>query len=423
MKILIITDTFPPESVGGAGQVAFDMAKGFSEIGHRVIILTTSRTQNTDEISPEGYKIIRIKFNYKIKFLRSYLSVYNPFLHRKVVNIVKKENPDVVHCHNLHEFFSFAAINWVKCTGAPVFLTAHDVMSFSYTRLDHNAGKQGAGGDYQVSLALLFNQAGKSFNPFRNPLIKRFINRNVNKVFAVSDALKTALKQNGIARVQTLHNGINVSGFACDSDELGSFRSRYNLGDKKVIFFGGRAMIDKGTLVLLDAFREVIAKNSDTCLVMAMEENQHTRYIRSISADLVEKKLLVLPGLLFGKELISMFCSSDVVVVPSIYFDPAPLMVMQAMASRKPVVGTCFGGTPEILKNGETGIVVDPFQVSDLAKALLLILTNPDRAVRMGEAGFKRLTSFFSLDRQLSETLREYQDALLSGKQFRDNIT
>lgn len=92
MKILYLTDEFPPESYGGAGIVACDFAKAVARKGHKVFIITTTRNRSLEEESvSEGLKIFRLYSRYPI-FLRHYISVYNPFLNFFLSNKIRSSS-------------------------------------------------------------------------------------------------------------------------------------------------------------------------------------------------------------------------------------------------------------------------------------------------------------------------------------------
>ena len=76
-------------------------------------------------------------------------------------------------------------------------------------------------------------------------------------------------------------------------------------------------------------------------------------------------------------------------------------MNLRAMAHRKPVVGTCYGGTAEIVVDGETGYLADPWDVEAYGDRIADVLLDPGRAQLMGEAGRRRVERDFTLERQV----------------------
>ena len=104
----------------------------------------------------------------------------------------------------------------------------------------------------------------------------------------------------------------------------------------------------------------------------------------------------------------AVFAAADVVTTPSLYLDAFNLMNIEAMAMERPVVGTCFGGTTEIIENNVTGIIVDPTDAKTYASALTTLLQDTDRRKRMGMAGKKRVEENYSLDTFVDRHLAAY---------------
>ena len=103
------------------------------------------------------------------------------------------------------------------------------------------------------------------------------------------------------------------------------------------------------------------------------------------------------------------FFSSSVCITPSIYLDPFNLFNIEAGAAKKPVVGTCFGGTAEIIIDNQTGYIVNPLNVEELSLKIIDLLKNPSKAKQFGEAGHERVKKHFSLSLQVDKTLEYYK--------------
>jgi len=99
----------------------------------------------------------------------------------------------------------------------------------------------------------------------------------------------------------------------------------------------------------------------------------------------------------------------DVVALPS-WTEGLPLTVLEAMAHARPVVATPVGGTPEVVVDGETGLLVPPRDPAALAGALRRLLEDPDFARSLGEAGRRRVAERFSLDAMTKRILMMYDE-------------
>jgi starch synthase len=110
-------------------------------------------------------------------------------------------------------------------------------------------------------------------------------------------------------------------------------------------------------------------------------------------------------------EVAQLYSHAAVFVCPSIY-EPFGLINLEAMACSTPVVASRVGGIPEVVVDGETGLLVEPGDPAALAAALRRVLDDPARAARMGETGRRRVEAHFSWDRIAERTLEVYQQAI-----------
>ncbi|MCK6462341.1 MAG: glycosyltransferase family 4 protein [Candidatus Pacebacteria bacterium] len=406
MKILYLTDEFPPENFGGAGIVAYDFAKAVAKTGHKVFVITTTRNRSLEgESLFEGLKVFRLYSNYPI-FLRHYISVYNPFLVFKIKKILKEIEPGVVHAHNIHSDISYHSLKLAKKTGCKVFLTAHDTMLVSYDKNYFPCGEK----NFRITAWRNIKIAGKRYNPFRNFFIKKYLNYT-DKIFAISQALKEFLAQNGVDSV-VLHNGVNIEDWVKPAPEkIMDFRKKYGVEGKKIILFGGRFSGAKGGRQILQAFSWLV-KNcpvEKAVLLAVGRKNQYAEKMAVLTKKLAIDDKILFTGWLGREEIKAAFFVSDVCVTPSVYFDPFNLFNIEAMAAGKPVVGTCFGGTPEIVVDGQTGYIANPLNHEEFGKKICDILSDKNKAEIFGKNGRKRAEEFFSLQKQTEKLISRYQ--------------
>ncbi|NOG48987.1 MAG: glycosyltransferase family 4 protein [Chloroflexi bacterium] len=105
---------------------------------------------------------------------------------------------------------------------------------------------------------------------------------------------------------------------------------------------------------------------------------------------------IVMGGWLEGETLAAAYHLADAVAAPSICLDVFPTVNLEAMAAGKPVVATCFGGSPEAVADSATGHIVQPFDIAALSGSLAALLDDPERAAAMGAAGRGRFTEGFT---------------------------
>ena len=210
--------------------------------------------------------------------------------------------------------------------------------------------------------------------------------------------------------LEVVHNGIDLDDWQSPDEAIVSgLRERLGIGGKRVILIAGRLTEEKGlrqTLLALDRLRESLP--SVHLLLLTSRDIQSQ--IPPAFTDL--HPYITIGGWLSGADLRAAYQLADVVAVPSIYTDPFPTVNLEAMAAGKPVVATCFGGSREVVLDGETGFIVNPLQVEAFAGCLLRLLTDDARRAAMGQRGRERIKAHFSLARQVRQMTDIYTRAI-----------
>src|SRR5690242_17596844 len=130
MRIVILNDRIPPENVGGAGEVAWTLARGLCESGHEVHVIAATDGRAFRK-QRDGVATYHIHSQYPGRF-QAWLSLYNPQTIQHVRRLLEQIRPDVVNAHNIHRDLSYASLLAAHHLGIPVVFTSHDVMPFAY---------------------------------------------------------------------------------------------------------------------------------------------------------------------------------------------------------------------------------------------------------------------------------------------------
>ena len=401
MTILFLSDDFPPNNLGGAGTVAYNLAKTIKELGHDVFVVSTTQDKNEEgDHIQNGLRVYKIYSQYHRRW-RAYLSLYNPQTVNKVSKIIADIKPDVVHAHNIHYHLSYYCLKIAKKSGAKVFLTAHEVMSVNYGKI--KIPKEATCENYiNYTKQTVFNQIRENkrrYNLFRNVIIKHYLNKYVDKIFAVSVALKKILIYNGIRNVEVVHNGIDVNMYEIDLEAVSIFKKTNDLENKRVILFGGRVSEGKGINQIIQALGLILKTIPNALLVVAGSDNLE------IGRVILPVKFL---GYLSQKNIKLALVASDIVVSPSICCDPFPNINLEAMACKKPVISTCFGGSSEVVTEGKTGYIINPYDIKTMADRIVDLLKSSEKSREFGQRGYEQIRDFFNLRQQAEKYLNYY---------------
>ena len=200
-------------------------------------------------------------------------------------------------------------------------------------------------------------------------------------------------------------------------------------GDRPTVTYVGRITRQKGLPLLLRAAASLPPEVQLVLLAGAPDTPEIAAEVQGLAAELRASRGAVVwvQEMLPKHEVIQVLTHSTVFVCPSIY-EPMGIVNLEAMACETAVVATATGGIPEVVVDGETGVLVpieqatdgtgtplDPDRyVADLARAINELLADPDRAAAMGRAGRQRAVDHFSWDAVAQRTLEVYRSVLES---------
>ena len=231
-------------------------------------------------------------------------------------------------------------------------------------------------------------------------------------VIAVSDAMRADLLTvyPGIApeRAVVIRNGIDVTEYAADpaTDVL----DRYGVDPgRPYAIFVGRITRQKGLPVLL---RAAAALDRDAQLVLCAGQPDTPEQLAEVT-ELVRglNNAIWIPKMLEKREVIQLLSHATAFACPSLY-EPLGIVNLEAMACGTAVVASRTGGIPEVVADGETGLLVEPDDPGALAEALNALLLDPGRARSMGEAGRARAESEFSWATVAAKTTELYESVI-----------
>jgi len=412
MKILLLNDRIPPEGKGGAESVVWRLARGLAAAGRETHVITTTAGAAFEE-TRAGIPTYHIHAGYPERF-RAWLSLWNPQTVGAFESLLRRIQPDVVNAHNIHYLLSYHTLKLAREAGCGVVFNAHDAMPFAYGKLPASFSPDGPEryetGHYRLPSGYNLLQSRFRYNPLRNAMIKRYLSRYAHIRTTPSQALAYVFADNDMPPVEVAHNGIDLDEWIpVDESTVADLRGRLDLLDKRVILIAGRLTTEKGLRQILAALSQIQDTLPDVRLLVLTS--------RAIDSQIAESfahltSLIRIGGWLNGDELRAAYQLADVVAAPSIYVDPFPTVVLEAMAAGTPVVATKFGGAREAIVDGETGYIVNPFDIAALSDRMLRLLTDEDRRRQMGLLGRERLAMHFSLDKQVRRMLGLYERAL-----------
>lgn len=397
MRILLLNDRIPPENRGGAGEVVWRLALALRDAGHEIHVVAATPEASFTALR-DGIPTYHLHSRYPERW-RAYLSLYNPQTATALSALYDQIRPDVVNGHNIHADLGYASLTLAHRRGIRTVFSSHDVMPFAYAKMRYCIDPARAGipqSAYRLPPFYNLRTMRFRYNPLRNVVIRSVLTHHTQARTAPSQELAWAHAANGLPPFTVVHNGLSPAQMQASPAAIEALRQRLGLAGRRVILFAGRLTADKGTHQLLAAMQRLVAAVPEMLLLVLSSHPIEDQVEQPQYAALREHHIRS-GGWLAGEDLAAAYHLADVIVVPSIIFDTFPTVNLEAMAAAKPVIATCYGGASEVVQDGITGYIVNPFDTADFATKLQRLLTDTNLARQMGAAGQARLLAEFSL--------------------------
>lgn len=400
MKILHINEYY--RYFGGTEKYLFNICKSLEELGHEVVIVSSSEKES---IHIPGRKEYFVKGTYG---LRSGLEIKG--LYEELIN---KENPDIVHLHNTQFFLSPLILKYLL-RAKPVVKIVHDIRLFCPGLRWKVIPDSGEICNYPMGLTCFKNGCYPFYPEKRGPLWNLYtfflmtyelkISKNIDRIIVPSSYIKEQLVRNGFPKdnIAVIPHSIDI--VPIQEKEIKDSRS-------KNILFVGKLDHIKGILQFIE------------CLSLLKERNWMAEIIgegnlRKDATTLVHKLGLNDRVHFFGnlskEELNKHYASCAMVVIPSIVPESFGLVGIEAMSFGKPVVAFDSGGIEEWLVHNETGFLVRRGNVRELADRISQLLEDASLAKKMGIKGQQRVNEHYRKETHFKRLLTVYEEAIKS---------
>ena len=247
-------------------------------------------------------------------------------------------------------------------------------------------------------------------------VLNRFSERFVDRFIVVSDALqKTMIEQHKIEpqRVVKIYNGIEKDEYCMPDEEIArrriSFRKKLGLGeDVPIVGAIGRLVWQKGFEYFIEAIPNVL-KRIPEAVFLIVGEGELKEELKVKSEKLKVKDSLIFTG--FRNDIKDVLASVDAFVMPSL-LEGLPVVLLEAMATRRPIVATRIEGISEALENGVTGLLVPARDPQVLSEAIVNLLIHKDKARQMGLAARKVVEEKFGVGIVVQKVEGVYEELL-----------
>ncbi|MBG0789919.1 MAG: glycosyltransferase family 4 protein [Desulfovibrionaceae bacterium] len=397
MKILIANKYFYPK--GGAETVFFQERSWLLQQGHCVIDFSMQHPSNKQSDYSNLF-VDNVDYNNDMN-LFSRIKAASSFIHnssavKKVDTICRQYQPQIAHLHNIYHQLTPSIIHTLKDNGVKVVLTAHDgkIICPNYVMLNNGKPCIACKGQYFWYSCLNNCKAslGQSILLTVESLFHRIRNSYglLDRIISPSKFLAKLIIESGYPaeKVVIVNNGIDV-------DDLTP-----TFSDRGYALYYGRLSKEKGLMTLCAASKKMKIPlrvvGTGPLRQELMEEYPDIRF----------------DGFLSGKPLKDAINGARCVVVPSEWYENCSMVVLEAMALGKAVVGARIGGIPEQVLDGDTGYLFTPGSVNELVEKVNTLAHDPNHARHLGIQARARAVDVYSLEKHFTAIDQVFQEVL-----------
>lgn len=357
--------------IGGAEVAVERLALGLTAVGHEVLLVVGTDGEALERFRQAGIRceFVPQRFTDKLKWLQYRKS------RNQLIEILRHEQPDLVHSNDLptHQ------------------LTADAAGRLEIPRICHHRWIfEGAAIDWL-----------NKFDAERHLFVSRAL---MEMLTAESDRLSASSRT-------VVYDGLPMPELPTTQDQL-ECRRKLNLPlDRPIVLFAGQIIERKGVADLLHGWSLLSHWHDKADLILVGDDLAENGKYRIEMEELANTLSCPAKFIGFQKNVPEWLTAADVVMVPS-HAEPLGNATLEAMAYGLPVIGCNVGGIPEMIVDGETGILIPPKSPKDLADAVNTLLCNSNLQCKMGQAGRSRCEKMFSLEAHVEAVLREYGQVL-----------
>lgn len=357
MHVLMVNNIYPPIMAGGAELVVADLCEGLAERGHQVTVISTCGPEMEPypvEVS-NGVTVIRffprnVYWNFARQREPGYRRViwhlrdaWNRDAARRLRAVLDRLPVSIAHTHLL-DGLSASVWHRARRAGVPVIHTAHD---------------------YHLLCPRAF-LLDRQWRICRQPgvgcrLYRRWHLRTAGLLDLFVSPSRFLLEQHRAAGFRPRRDAVVRNGIPMSQDTA-RIRAAHNSGSRNRFLLMCRLTVEKGVLVALRA-AALLPPDLDFELVIAG---------RGPLEDIVRTAAAVDPRIRFagyvsGEAKVTLLAGADILLVPSLWYENAPLAVIEAAAYGLGVVASRIGGIPELVREGRTGVLFQPGDAAELA--------------------------------------------------------
>lgn len=416
MKIALLTHKLKPPLIGGVDVYTDRLGRGLMSLGHEVVYLAFDSSGTEAEIvvqadeHHDGTAVHRIFFNFDSLPKETFDTVYNPEMGRVTRQILAEEKPDFVIILNFY-MLTLATVEAAKSLGIPVAHVATDFVPVcrwgTFMRWDNRTCEVGESIQTCATCFISHRSLGKVMGTVLEKLPEQTVVNWAEKGYRLPHPLAlarpflnhAAVMKQRLDRIRPLRQQIDLilvpthftektfveNGFTAEQvhflpfgvdvdNPLGSTAKTES--DHVRFMFLGRLQPYKGLHLVLEAFNSLPNPNGATLTVYGAPDG-HDAYFANLQQMMDANPHVHFVGLIPPDDLAHAFAEADIFLLPSTWHENSPLILLDALQSKTPVLASDIGGVSGIMEHNRNGLLFPREDVAALRREMQRLIDQP----------------------------------------------
>jgi glycosyltransferase involved in cell wall biosynthesis len=373
-------------NMGGPTLHVSYLTKGLDERGYETTLVAGQLARGEDSMSYAaetlGIDVVQIP-----QLHRDLSPVYDPVAVKRLVAEIQRVRPHIVHTHTAK----------AGAVGRMAALLAGDAKPPVVVHTFHGHVLRGY------------------FDPVRTEFFReteKFLARHTTRLIAVGPEVRDDLVELGVAPAEkftVIRLGIDLESRVGDGSAGGELRRQFGIpAERFVVGWIGRMTGIKRVPDVLETFKRLLALGVDAQLVLVGDGPERDR-LEEQAHELGIQKRTLFAG--YQREISGYYDLFDAFLLPS-RNEGTPVVAIESLAARTPVVATRVGGVPDVVRDGIDGYLAEVGDVDALAARLAELARDPELRARMGEAGREHVIPRYRISRLIDDVDALYRELL-----------
>ncbi|WP_420632184.1 glycosyltransferase [Candidatus Leptofilum sp.] len=417
MKIALLTHKMKPPLIGGVDVYTDRLGRGLLRLGHEVVYLAFDSSGEGEQIVVEpdehhdGTAVHRIFFNFDSLSKETFDTVYNPEMGRVTRQILAEEKPDFVIILNFY-MLTLATVEAAKSLEIPVAHVATDFVPVcrwgTFMRWDNRTCEVGESVQTCASCFISHRSLGKMMGsvmeklpeqtvvnwaeknaglPHPLGLVRPFLNhafvmkKRLDRIRPLRQQIDLVLVPTRFTEKTFIENGfasqqVHFLPFGVDVDNPLAITPKTEADQVRFMFLG-RLQPYKGLHLVLEAFNSLPNPNGATLTVYGAPDG-HDDYFANLQQMMDANPNVHFAGLIPPTELARAFANADIFLLPSTWHENSPLILLDALQSKTPVLASDIGGVSGIVEHNRNGLLFSREDVAALRSEMQRLIDQPD---------------------------------------------